>query len=60
MLDEVRWVNPRGCEATAPYRGGIAQKSAILRGRPVAGAPYLAYRAAIPLAGWTNGTMTFL
>ena len=47
--------NPNSCEATAPYRGGIAQKSAILRGRRVAGVLYLACRAAIPLAAWITG-----
>jgi len=39
------------------YRGGIAQKCAICRGRQAADARYLARQAAIPPVAWTKGTM---
>jgi len=38
------------------YRGGIAQKCAICRGRQEAGVRYLARQAAISPVAWTNGT----
>jgi len=38
------------------YRGGIAQKCAICRGRREAGVRYLARQAAISPVAWTNGT----
>jgi len=56
-LVERRESNPASSMILVRIRGGIAQRSAIFRGRRVAAARYLARRSAIPRQAWTNGTI---